>query len=49
MDESMDFIRVLRYWGRYWDFGVEVGEMLDFTGIFECFSWVFLILIYLFF
>ena len=30
--ESVDFLWILRYWVRYWDFRVKVGEMLDFTG-----------------
>ena len=30
--ESVDFSGVLRYWGRYWDFDRQVGEMLDFIG-----------------
>ena len=32
MGESMDFIRVLRYWVRYWGLVVKMSEMLNFTG-----------------
>ena len=30
--ESVDFIRVLRYWVRYLIFMAKVDEVLDFTG-----------------
>ena len=47
--ESVDLSGVLRYWVRYWDFLRWIDKSGDFVGIFECFGWVFLILIYLFF